>query len=315
MTDRRTKIKIAHWYYELGLTQEQIAKKLQVSRQRVNKIVNSLVDTGIVTIKINGLDQQYLRLENILEERFSLQQAIIADSDQTEAPLLHVLGKKAAEFLDDYIQDRKTIGISWGMTLGETIFNLRAAHKPGCNVVQLVGGLNTANHMIRPDEITRLLARKLDCDYHNLYAPAILASDIAREIITKEESVQEVFSMMNCCDIAIMGIGELCNNATTVSQGYLSDEDLTMLKETGYVGDICFNHFKLDGCWEDCDQSRTVMGIGFETLKKIPCVVAIAGGENKVNAIIGALSTGCVDVLVTDSVTARAVAVKLGIGC
>lgn len=55
--DRRTYIRIAHWYYELGLTQEEIGKRLQIPRQRVNKIVNTLVEDGIVTIKINGLDR------------------------------------------------------------------------------------------------------------------------------------------------------------------------------------------------------------------------------------------------------------------
>lgn len=313
MTDRRTLIKIAHWYYERGMTQQQIATKLQFSRQRVNKIVNSLVDDGVVTIKINGIDQQFFRLENLLEDHFSLKQVIIADTDQAELPCLQIVGQKAAEFLDDYITDKKTIGISWGMTLGETVKQMRANPKPGCSVVQLVGGMNTSNYMVRPDEITRMLAQKLDCPYKNLYAPAILNSNIAREIIAKEESVQEVFESMQKCDIAIMGVGELEPESTTVVQGYINAEYLDMLRSRNYVGDVCFNHYKLNGEWEQGENNRLVIGVDLETLRQIPTVIAIGAGKHKVSALIGALNTGCLDILITDSATARAIAEKTGI--
>lgn len=49
-------IKIAHWYYNLGLTQNEIAKRLSFTRQRINRIINSLADMGIVTIKVNGYE-------------------------------------------------------------------------------------------------------------------------------------------------------------------------------------------------------------------------------------------------------------------
>ena len=310
MVDRRTQIKIAHWYYEKGFTQAQIADKLQISRQRVNKIVNSLVEEGIVTIKINGLDQQYVELENTIENHFNLKQVVIADCDQPGTNTLHAMGAKAAEFLDDYIQDKTTIGISWGLTLGEAISNMRQTRKPNCQVVQLVGGLHSSNHMVRPDEITRMLARKLRCDYHNLYAPAFLDSDISHELITQEESVHRVFELMESCDMAIVGIGELSTRATVVEQGYLSQEELTALREFGCVGDICFNHFTLD--WRlKALEVRSTIGVGYNTLKRIPNVIAICGGLNKVDAIMGALNTGCIDILITDSCAARALAARL----
>ena len=42
-------IKIAYWYYTLGMTQDEIAKRLSFTRQKVNQIINSLMDLGIVT--------------------------------------------------------------------------------------------------------------------------------------------------------------------------------------------------------------------------------------------------------------------------
>ena len=52
---------------------------------------------------------------------------------------------------------------------------------------------------------------------------------------------------------------------------------------------------------------RTV-AIEWAELAAIPIVVAIAAGQTKVDAILGALRSGCVDVLITDEITAVALA-------
>lgn len=300
MLERKTLIKIAYWYYKVGMTQEQIANKLHMSRQRVNKLVNSLIDDGIVSITINGLENEDVVLESLIEQRFSLKQVIIADTEQNDLPILSVLGKKAGEFLDDFVQDGDKIGVSWGVTLGETIQYMRPSHKTNCHVVQLVGGVNTSNYSIKPDEITRMLAMKLDCNYSILYAPATMSSELAKEM-AKEDFYKETFERIKECNIAIMGIGELSEKSTIVTEGYLSKEDHNRLVNAGYIGDICFNPFREDGGFGTIQLESRVTGVDLLILKKIPTVVAIAGGKWKADAVYGALNTGCIDILVIDS--------------
>jgi DNA-binding transcriptional regulator LsrR (DeoR family) len=50
---------------------------------------------------------------------------------------------------------------------------------------------------------------------------------------------------------------------------------------------------------------RTI-AITWPDLKAIPTVVAVAAGLNRVDAIRGAIASGCVDILVTDTATASA---------
>ncbi len=50
-----------------------------------------------------------------------------------------------------------------------------------------------------------------------------------------------------------------------------------------------------------------LIAIEWAELKKIPLVVAMAAGLEKRDAILGALRAGCMDVLITDEATARAV--------
>ena len=72
MENRSLYIKIAHWYYTLGMTQDEIAKRLSFTRQKVNKMINALADMGIVTSKVNGYERSKTRWEGALEERGGL---------------------------------------------------------------------------------------------------------------------------------------------------------------------------------------------------------------------------------------------------
>jgi dihydroxyacetone kinase-like protein len=71
------------------------------------------------------------------------------------------------------------------------------------------------------------------------------------------------------------------------------------------VGDIAGNHFDLDGnIIKDGFTSRQIT-ISSDALMQIPTRISVAGGPGKTNAVIGALRSGLVNVLVTDSITAR----------
>jgi DNA-binding transcriptional regulator LsrR (DeoR family) len=50
-----------------------------------------------------------------------------------------------------------------------------------------------------------------------------------------------------------------------------------------------------------------LIAVEWAELKRIPLVVAMAAGLEKRDAILGALRAGCMNVLVTDEATARAV--------
>ena len=71
--------RVAYYYYKEGLTQEEIAKRMQMSRQRVNRIVSSCIELGIVTINIEGLDNSNLELETKLEQKYGLKEVRIID--------------------------------------------------------------------------------------------------------------------------------------------------------------------------------------------------------------------------------------------
>ena len=50
--NQRDMIKVAHYYYNFGYNQQQVADKFGMSRQRVNRLLKKALLEGIVEIKI-----------------------------------------------------------------------------------------------------------------------------------------------------------------------------------------------------------------------------------------------------------------------
>jgi len=129
--------------------------------------------------------------------------------------------------------------------------------------------------------------------------------------VAKQDFYKKNFERISECNIAIMGIGELSEESTIVTEGYLSRDDFQMLLDAGYVGDICFNHYKPDGDFGTIHLQNRVMGVDMAMLKKIPTVVGIAGGKSKAEAVYGALKTDSIDVLIIDTSIAKELEKKL----
>ena len=55
----------------------RLQKRLSFTRQKVNQIINSLMDLGIVNISIQGYERDNIELECKLEEAYALKQVIV----------------------------------------------------------------------------------------------------------------------------------------------------------------------------------------------------------------------------------------------
>lgn len=301
-SERENLVKIAYWYYKRGMTQAEIGRRLGYTRQRVNQLIGALVDLGVVEIHINGLIGDYAELESAMERYFSIAQVSIIEQCGT----LEDFGRKAAEIVGTMLADGQTVGLSWGVTLGETVGYIQPRPYSDSVVVQLVGGLNSKSTSVRSDEITRSLGQKLGCPYYILYAPAFVDSPEAKELIMQERPVQEAMDYMKRCDLAVVGIGELKPQATIVREGYISEDYLQKLLDAGCIGDICMIPFDKDG--KVYTQMNNTLGIDIETLRRIPNVVMLASGAEKTDAVIGAIHTGCVNSVIIDVSIAKRIA-------
>lgn len=302
----KTLVKIARWYYILGLTQDEIAKRLSTTRQAVNKMINTLDKNGIISIKINGIEDYNVTLENFFEDEFELKQAIITDVYKDEDGLQEV-AYTAANHIEELIESDSIIGVSWGETLSLTVRNMKYEKHQNCKVVQLIGIQDFDYKMYKTDQIALTLSNKLDCPSYMLYAPAIVDNPETKRLLMEEKAVQSTLHLIEQCDIALLGIGQLTLDATMSKKGFFDKNDLKKLHENGFHGDLCVNPIRKDGSWDNCFMHDRLVNTSMETLKNIPNVVAVASGVKKAEAILCCLKSKCITTLIVDKITAEKV--------
>jgi len=301
-----TVVKVAHLYYIEGKTQEEISKQLGVSRPTISRMLDYARKSGIVSIRLDVPNEIFPEMENKLEKVFSLEEVIIVSSSENVALLKQNLGRGGADLLKRRIKGIKSLGISWGSTLYEVVSNFtRDVTNQEIKVVQLVGSMNPLNSSVYADELAKTLAMKLDGSAYILRAPMIVDSPQIRDMMLNESHIKEVLSLARKVDIAIVGIGAMDSNSILLTSGCISEEELREIKERGGVGDILGRFYDSNGKPVSSSLDNKIIGIGMEELREIPYVIGVAGGKNKIRAILGALKMGILNSLVTDEQTAR----------
>lgn len=301
--DKRCLVKIATYYYIDGLTQQEIAQRMHMSRQRVSRMLKKAQELGIVRIDIARVSEYCTEVETELERRFGLKEAVVFNRGETE-DLLAALGRESAKFVLGVVKDGDVIGVTWGRALASLADHLEGVPPREVSVVQLVGGVNTKNVSIKMDEITRRIAQNLGGIPYLLYAPAVVDSEAVKESFMSDNSIQSVLEMARRCRLALVGIGSMDAESTLAREQFLSGEKLEALSRYGSVGDVCLEFFDIQGRPLNKESGLNVVGIDRSTLKEIDVVVGIAAGPEKTRAILGALRGGYLDVLITDSGTA-----------
>lgn len=301
--EKKEMVKIAYYYYKKGLIQSDIAKKMSMSRQRVNRLLQKSIEENIVQITIVDFDKYNYELESKLEEKYNLTQCVVV-STIDEKSLIPELGSAGAEYLNRVLKKDDVLGVTWGRTLSEVAKKLKPDINLNVSVVQLIGGLNIAYSDLEPDDITRKIAEKLGGESYILYAPAIVENKETKEAIMSDHSLKRTFEKMEKCNYIIAGIGELKDDTTWYKDEKFNTQYKAHLLSKGCIGDIGFRWYDMNG--RIVKQEYDDRTIGYNLLKKKnnALVIGIAGGRKKHEAILGALKGGYLDVLVTDSETA-----------
>jgi DNA-binding transcriptional regulator LsrR (DeoR family) len=309
---QRLLIKISKLYYEQEQTQSQISKRLRISRQKVQRMLKEARQEGIVQLSIRPLMGVFDDQERALEESFGLREVIIAEiSNYKDHDMVtREIGAAAAEFLLRILQANDTLAISWGSSLLGMVNALNASNRRieinGIQIVQGLGGLGDPTNETHAAELTRRLASVLDGQGILLPAPGIVGSQTAGEVFKTDPHVKHALQTAASANLAFMGIGAPRQDSILIQQGKIVEwEELKLLKDLGAIGDINLRYFDSHGSPIESDLDGRVIGLSLEEIHEIDTVVGIAGGEEKFNAILGAVKGQVIDVLVTDHITAH----------
>lgn len=298
---------VATLYYQDELSQEEIAQRLGISRSAVSRMLKEAKREGIVEIHINYHWLTDQELQNIFSEKYGLRMVrILKIASESYERILRGLGDLTARYLEGILKENAILAIGWGTAVHKVVEALRPVKLPGVQIVQMIGAVGKGNPFIDGPELARILAQKLGGKWYYLHAPLLVRDERIRKALMAEPAIRETLALASQADVAIVGIGSVEPSVSSLLRaGYVTNEELEELKEKGAVGDICARHFDIQGNILDVELNKRVIGISIDQLRKIKCVIGVAGGKIKAPAILGALRGKFIDALVTDSETAK----------
>ena len=308
MDDERL-AQIASWYYEEGLDQGAIARRLGCSRSMVSRYLKEARARGLVEIRIRHSLKTDPRLEEALRAAFSLREAWVLGNPPADDRLrLRRLGELGARALQRRLRPGIRIGVSWGTAVYEVVRAMPEIPLKGAQVIQIIGALGAGDPMIDGPELARWLAEKLEAPVRHLHAPLLVESEAVAQALRHERTIAETLALARKVHVALIGIGSVDPRLSSLRRaGYLAEAELEALRAAGAVGDVLARALDAAGNPLDHPLNRRVVGLELEALRRIPTVIAVAGGAAKAPAIQAALRGGYVDVLVTDAEAAEAV--------
>ena len=299
--------RVASQYYLEGMTQEAVARSLRLSRPKVGRLLDRARMTGIVEITVNVHPDIGLQVEAALVSEFGLNQVLLVNDQSDEAGQRASVARAAAGFLKRQLSDGDVVALGMGRNVGAVPDFVGTPTPRAATFVSAIGGSPLVDTGVNPNEICRRLAEAFAGTAEVLYAPAYAETPAVRDAFINHDDVRDVLDRARAANVALIGIGNARDDSAVVRMGCFSVAEMRRLRDRGAVGDILGSFFDADGHAVVDGIGDRVVAIGRADLERITCVVGICSERDKGDAVLGALRSGMVNVLVTNLSTARTV--------
>lgn len=296
----------AAWlYYEDGLTQGEIAQKMGLSRASVNTWLADARARGLVNIEIRPERFRAVSVARALKDHFGLQDCLVIPSEGDGSPLTERLGAAGAQALKRLVRAGDTLAVTWGRSV---LALAEALDHPGLADIRVVQatGSTTARIPWTPEACASRLATALGARWIPLSVPAMVSSPEVRGLLMQEPVLSEQLQILSEANRIVMGISSMRPESTIHTSGFLEGIDRHAHYQEA-AGSLIGRFISARGEPVIGPLHDRTIGLDLDGLRRVPQKIAVAGGIDKVAAILAALRGGYVDVLITDAATALGV--------
>lgn len=292
---------IAHDYFLAGKAKTEIAAEFGISRYKVARILDACVAEGIVRIEISAPTTMDAELSEQLRRTFGLRHVLVVTIDSTEVgQLRQELGAAAAALLTEIITEEDVLGVAWGRTL-DAMANALKTLAP-CRIVQMTGMAGSVN--ANSTDLLRRLAAISRGPAHPIYAPLFVSDTATATALSRQPGIAAATARFSSITKAVVAVGSWDPDGSQLYPA-LHPEDLAAIAGVDVAAEVCSILLGADGTPIDTELNRRTMAIRTPQLRRIPEVIAVAGGESKARAIYSVLRSRLASSVVTDQNAAR----------
>lgn len=293
-------------YYEDGKTQGDIAEIMGISRATVNSYLADARSRGIVNISLEPSRLSSLSIAQELKRHFGLHDCLVVPSDDGTRPLIDRLGTAGAQAIARLLKSGDTLALAWGRTVLAIAEQSNVPNLQDVTIVQATGGTR-ARFAYTPELCAAAFANAVGGRLINITAPAIVSTTEVRDILLREPLIEDQFSILSKANKALFGISSLRPNSTIHTSGFFESVSLQDYLAKNAVGVVAGRFIDPKGQPVAGPLDDRTIGISLDMLKSIGLRIAVAGGFDKVPAILAALRGGYINVLITDAATGRGI--------
>ena len=296
----------AGWlYYVAGNTQDEIARKLGVSRQTAQRLVSLAMSERLIKVRLDHPIARCMELSALLKQRYDLFYCEVAPSDPASASTTLGIAQLAAAEMERWLRrpDPVVIGIGTGRTMRAVADQLPRMECPQHKLVALVG-IGKADGSASFYDVIIRLSDTVRAPHHPMPLPVFARSADERELLMSLPSTRALHALIEQADVSFVGVGSIGEGSALLKDGFITAEENEALRKAGAVGEIT--------AWSFDSQGRLIQGLTNERNAAAPLrqpakrpMIGVAMGVSRRAAIRAALTGRLITGLITDEATAE----------
>jgi DNA-binding transcriptional regulator LsrR (DeoR family) len=298
----------AGWlYYVGGLTQDQIAREMGVSRQRAQRLVSRAMAEGLIHVRLEHRIAACIDLEMALKSRYRMTRCRIAPGLGEGGDPVAAIAPAAAAEVERFLRmpEPQVIALGTGRALRATVDAMAAIVADHHRLVSLIGNIAPDGSASFYDVIMRI-ADKVRAPHYPMPAPVISDSAEENAAFQALAPVRRVVDLARQADVTFVGVGQMGDDAPLLADGFVTAGELAAMQAAGAMGEVAGWVYDSEGRYLDLGTNTRVGGVRVVPGLDRP-VIGIAAGPSKVVPIHAALKSRILNGLVTDEPTARAI--------
>jgi DNA-binding transcriptional regulator LsrR (DeoR family) len=296
----------AGWlYYIAGNTQDEIAKKLKVSRQTAQRLVSLAVTERLIKVRFDHALGHCLELSDRLKQRYGLETCEVVPADPSSNSETLGIAEAAAADVERYLvsQHPVIVGLGTGRALRAMAEQISPMDCPHHKIVSRVGN-------IAPDgsatvfEVSSRVGDRVGAPHYPMPFPVVAATVHERNLLVEQKSLRNVMDLASQADVAFVGIGTVDDTSAMLRDGFVRADEVRAMVKAGAVGEITGWSFDADG--------RLIDGLVNDRVLSVPLdvparrrVVGVAMAPHRFRAIRGAIVGKLINGLITNETMAE----------
>ena len=301
----------AGWlYYIAGNTQDQIARKLGISRQTAQRLVSLSISEKLIRVRLDHPIGVCLELAERVKAAFNIDYCEVVPSDREATPTGVGVAEAAAAELERYLISSHPVIVAMGTgrMLRAMAEQVSPMDCPQHKIVSLVGNIAPDGSAANFDGASRI-GERVRAPHYPMPLPVIATTVREKTLLLAQKSLRNILDLAEQADVAFVGIGTIDSGAALLRDGFVKPDEIRSLVRAGAVGEITG--------WAFNENGDLIEGLTNDRVLSAPLtkpaprkVIGVAMGLDRIKAIRGALNGKLVNGLVTDESIAVALLEK-----